>query len=422
MKKLLSFALTLIMSAGSLTVECGYFANAITDNSTTPELSSKETVSTRNAYAHRKLSRFDYSLNKNYEIKGKRYNIKNLPYYDYCDDFSIYYANKFSENNKKRNHAKKHIKKYNKLMHVAKDNEDWLVSRYKDGICINKYYGDEKDVVIPDELEGLPVIKIGYGYSYSDDMSKYLNTAFGQRDITSLTLPKHLKYIVEGAMDIYTCTLCIGCEYFLKEIKVHPENKYYTSIDGILYTKDEKMLLQIPANYQQPTITVKEGTKAVYSVSPYTKAHTIIIPDSVISFGERADKSEYTYQNVEGLKAYQVSENNKYYTSENGVLYDKNKTILLSYPGKKSEQSFVVPGSVKMVSNDPFNNNKLRKITIGNNVEYIGYMWKTTMGFTLLRNTSLVVKGYKNGTAHKFVKGCYKFSTSKKKLKFVPID
>ena len=68
MKKLLSFALSLIMIAGSLTVECGYFANAITDNSTTPELSSKKTVSTRNAYAHRKLSRFDYSLNKNYEI------------------------------------------------------------------------------------------------------------------------------------------------------------------------------------------------------------------------------------------------------------------------------------------------------------------------------------------------------------------
>jgi hypothetical protein len=50
------------------------------------------------------------------------------------------------------------------------------------------------------------------------------------------------------------------------------------------------------------------------------------------------------------LTAINVDPGNTAYTSENGVLYNKAKTILYTYPAGKADTSFTIPNSVTNVT------------------------------------------------------------------------
>lgn len=101
----------------------------------------------------------------------------------------------------------------------------------------------------------------------------------------------------------------------------------------------------------------------------------IVIPESVSSI------SEYTFVGLPNLKSIIVDERNANYQSVDGVLFNKDKTILIKYPGSKPELEYTIPdgvisiGSSKIVINggellridnwDAFSNSKnLRSITI----------------------------------------------------------
>ena len=69
------------------------------------------------------------------------------------------------------------------------------------------------------------------------------------------------------------------------------------------------------------------------------------------------------------IKEFTVSENNRVYSSLDGVLFNKDKTELVMYPKAKSSQKYVNPNSVTSVNDEAFGNcNNLASITIGDNV------------------------------------------------------
>ena len=69
------------------------------------------------------------------------------------------------------------------------------------------------------------------------------------------------------------------------------------------------------------------------------------------------------------IKEFTVSENNRVYSSLDGVLFNKDKTELVMYPKAKSSQKYVIPNSVTSVNDEAFGNcNNLASITIGDNV------------------------------------------------------
>ncbi len=94
---------------------------------------------------------------------------------------------------------------------------------------------------------------------------------------------------------------------------------------------------------------------------------TITIPASVTSIGERAFyECEYLYE-------INVEEDNQYYSSEDGVLFNKDKTSLICYPQYKWEESYLIPESVVSIENYAFYYCQfLNEITIGNSVTHIG--------------------------------------------------
>ena len=79
------------------------------------------------------------------------------------------------------------------------------------------------------------------------------------------------------------------------------------------------------------------------------------------------------FQRNENLKTIEVSSGNKNYTSEDGVLYDKDKTTLLCYPAMKEDASFSIPDSVTHIGEEAFRGSKyLENIDIPNTVSYLG--------------------------------------------------
>ncbi len=74
-----------------------------------------------------------------------------------------------------------------------------------------------------------------------------------------------------------------------------------------------------------------------------------------------------------GLKKFEVSEDNKELAGEDGVLFDKDKKVLIAYPAGKEDEEFKVPEGVEEIAPHAFDGSKnLKKIELPETVKKIG--------------------------------------------------
>ncbi len=93
---------------------------------------------------------------------------------------------------------------------------------------------------------------------------------------------------------------------------------------------------------------------------------TIKIPESVTTIGELA------FYGCDNLTAITVNSKNSRYSSQEGVLFNKNKTILIQYPQGKTDSTYIIPNGVTSIGVNSFSYcSKLTAITIGNSVKTI---------------------------------------------------
>lgn len=131
------------------------------------------------------------------------------------------------------------------------------------------------------------------------------------------------------------------------------------------------------------------------ALSHCTSLETIDIPDSVIIMDNiaMAGCSELKSVNIgsnlktvggqvfagcTSLEKVNVNLNNKNYTSENGIWYDKNKTKIILYPYNKKDSAYTTPTSLKELCNGYvgsygmlLDNSNLKTVTIEKNVAKI---------------------------------------------------
>jgi len=113
-----------------------------------------------------------------------------------------------------------------------------------------------------------------------------------------------------------------------------------------------------------PNSVTSIGSSAFKGCSSLT---SITIPNSVTSIGNNA------FDGCSSLTSINVDANNANYRSEDGVLYNKNKTTLIRYPAVKAETNFIIPNSVTSIGGSAFSGcSSLTSITIGNSVTSIG--------------------------------------------------
>ena len=93
----------------------------------------------------------------------------------------------------------------------------------------------------------------------------------------------------------------------------------------------------------------------------------ITIPDSVTSIGY------YAFSSCTGLTAINADVNSNHYSSIDGVLFNKDKSCLVSYPIGKSNKKYTIPDSVTSIAIFAFSGcTGLTSITIPDSVTSIG--------------------------------------------------
>ena len=145
------------------------------------------------------------------------------------------------------------------------------------------------------------------GVLYNKDQSTLLRCPAGKTG--SFVIPASVKVIGPAAF-----ADCSG----LTAINVDKADKDYSSLDGVLYNKDQSTLIRFPTG----------------------KAGSYVIPASVKVIGPGM------FADCTGLTAINVDEANKNYSSLDGVLFNKDQSTLLRFPAGKAG-SYVIPASVK---------------------------------------------------------------------------
>lgn len=63
-----------------------------------------------------------------------------------------------------------------------------------------------------------------------------------------------------------------------------------------------------------------------------------------------------------GMSAYEVSPDNPVYSSEDGIMFNKDKTELLHFPAKKQVESYSIPEKVEKIGEFAFESNQLNEV------------------------------------------------------------
>lgn len=94
----------------------------------------------------------------------------------------------------------------------------------------------------------------------------------------------------------------------------------------------------------------------------------VFIPASVENFASGA----FFY--CDGIGKYEVDENNAVYTSQDGVVFTKDMTSLLFYPGNKilDTDTYVVPEGVTVIGDMAFNDSKIVNVDLPESLTTIG--------------------------------------------------
>lgn len=256
-------------------------------------------------------------------------------------------------------------------------------------------------------LEGLPMKSVVIPGSVKDiDHCAF----FGCSLLESVSFPSGLETVGSqafhycyalGSVSISDTVRSIAGDAFLccfdfSKIILNSGNPYYSIEGGILYDKEKTRLLLCPPLAVSGSLTIPRSVKeigecAFWQCDKITSIQLpdglikiedeafhfcqgmteINIPDTVNSIGMRAficcDKLQTVripasvykigreaFYLCTGISAFSVDEDNPYYCSQDGVLFNKQKTILVYYPSEKKDASYQIPAGVRYLDNNAF--------------------------------------------------------------------
>lgn len=108
------------------------------------------------------------------------------------------------------------------------------------------------------------------------------------------------------------------------------------------------------------SIDIPEGTKEIgtWVFESCDNLKSVNLPSTISKIDCTA------FDKCQSLKEINVSNSNSYYTSEDGILFNKDKTKIIRYPAGLENEEYVIPDSVKIVGENAFSYSKyLKNIT-----------------------------------------------------------
>ncbi len=156
----------------------------------------------------------------------------------------------------------------------------------------------------------------------------------------------------------------------LKTINVSPENQFFCNDEnGVLYTKDMKSLLLYPQGSTIENFTVPSTVEIIASPFGTIEAGGTITNLKILNIPENVKEISSTFKYVTSLEKINVGAGNYYYSSnEHGMLFDKNKTVLVSIPAACSIKNYTIPDTVADIGNAFYGCTKIENVTMSDSV------------------------------------------------------
>jgi len=219
-------------------------------------------------------------------------------------------------------------------------------------ITITRYTGSDGIVTVPAIIDGFPVTTIG-------------GSAFESTSVGSVVLPNSITNILYEAF-IYCAKLTnvtvpssvieiqnfafLGCP-LLADIAVDSHNAFYSSVDGVLFDKDQTTLLQCPetktGTYTIPDTVSSIGSEAFYGCGSLTNVMLGRLVSSVSTGGGDM------FFNCTNLVAITVNTNNDFYSDIGGVLFTKNRSTVVLYPWGRAG-AYTIPAGTTSIGYSAF--------------------------------------------------------------------
>lgn len=216
------------------------------------------------------------------------------------------------------------------------------------------------------------------GVLYSSDKKRLLYYPQEKKD-TSFTIPNTVEMAYITSQYLKVLTLGDKISSFstynplgqnqalpaLSAYKVSSENSVYSVIDGVLYSKDKKFLMDYPnskgSSYQVPEGTTKIEDRAFAN----KKLTSITLPQSLKVIGRNAFSgtgitaitlpanftyfSEDAFDNTE-IAAVNVDSGNQVLFSKDGVVYTKTQCQIFYWPEAKAEENLTFPDNLNLLN------------------------------------------------------------------------
>ena len=233
-------------------------------------------------------------------------------------------------------------------------------------------------------LIAYPVANPQTSFTIPNSVTTISSTAFlGAKNLTTITIPSSVTSIGEsafsGASSLTSITIpsavtSIGASVLdgtssLTSITLATGNQNYSVTDGALFNKNKSLLLAFPVKSPQKTFALPDTVVRI-EASMFKDAKNLVsitlgkslefigdsafqgdsslisitIPSSVTSIGNQV------FYSTPALTAIEVDATNEFYSSVAGVLFDKDKASLKSYPTSNPAKSFTIPATLNEIT------------------------------------------------------------------------
>lgn len=197
-------------------------------------------------------------------------------------------------------------------------------------------------------------------------------------DIHEITLPASLRNVGVGAFELMES---------LERIDVNENNRFFSSLDGNLYSKDKTKLIRYCYGKGQTEFSIPSSVKSIENsafniYNGYTRLAKLNLNEGLEYIGEDAFNGCHfsfvlpTSLNSFSLAAFrnylgdsiQVNSANSKYISKDGILYSKDEKTLYACPCNYNIREFALPDNVETIAENAFyNNQKIAKFIVSAN-------------------------------------------------------
>lgn len=277
----------------------------------------------------------------------------------------------------------------------------------------SRYYDDGKKTLISNNRDYREIIAYAIGnesesYTIQANIKKIKSYAFaGFKNLKNITFLSDTPPEIE--IDAFRDGAVRECKVFVPKDKRDDYVKQLTKlgfvaenifdskkfqVDGIWYenisTEARQHIVKVSDNRNLMTDKIDIPSTVRFTDVDYTviKIANPAFEDSSISYisipSTIEEIDDDAFCNCNNLQIIYVATDNEKFCSEDGVLFNKNKTKLILYPTRKNTESYIIPTSVSEIASNAFSSCEyLKSITLPNSIRTINeYTFYRCFGLT----------------------------------------